>query len=71
MKINKVLEGHVSEQLRKDGGDIELINVKKNKVYVKLCGTCGKCAMSSHTLKNFVEKTLQEQVAPDLEVIAV
>jgi len=71
LKINKVLEGHVSEQLRKDGGDIELINVKKNKVYVKLCGTCGKCAMSSHTLKNFVEKTLQEQVSPDLEVIAV
>ncbi len=71
LKINKVLEGYISEHLRKDGGDIELINVKKNKVFVKLCGTCGKCSMSSHTLKNFVEKTLKEQVSNELEVIAV
>jgi len=71
LKINKVLEGYISEHLRKDGGDIELINVKKNKVFVKLCGVCGKCAMSSHTLKNFVEKTLKEQVSQDLEVVAV
>lgn len=71
LKINKVLEGYVSESLRKDGGGIELINVKKNKVYVKLCGTCGKCAMSMNTLKNFVEKTLREQVSEDLEVIEV
>lgn len=71
LKINKVLEGYISEHLRKDGGDIELINVKKKKVYVKLCGVCEKCAMSSHTLKNFVERTLREQVSPDLEVIAV
>ncbi len=71
LKINKVLEGYISEHLRKDGGDIELVNVKKNKVYVKLSGTCGKCANSAHTLKNFVEKTLKEQVSEELEVIAV
>jgi len=71
LKINKVLEGYISEHLRKDGGDIELINVKKNKVFVRLCGTCGKCSMSSHTLKNFVEKTLKEQVSDELEVVAV
>jgi len=71
LKINKVLEGYISEHLRKDGGDIELVNVKKHKVYVRLCGVCGKCSMNNHTLKNFVEKTLREQVSPDLEVIAV
>lgn len=71
LKINKVLETYISEQLRKDGGDIELVNVKKNKVFVKLYGTCEKCSMSSHTLKNFVEKTLKEHVSDDLEVIAV
>ena len=71
LKINKVLEDHIAEQLRKDGGDIELVEVKENKVYVRLCGMCGKCSMSSMTLKNFVEKTLHEQVSADLEVIAV
>ena len=71
LKINKVMEGYISEHLRKDGGDIELIDVDDNKVYVKLCGTCGKCSMSSMTLKNFVEKTLKEQVSDKIEVISV
>ncbi|MCR4881262.1 MAG: Fe-S cluster assembly protein NifU [bacterium] len=71
LKINKVIEGYISEHLRKDGGDIELVDVKKGKVYVRLCGTCGKCAMSSMTLKNFVEKTLKEQVSEEIEVISV
>ena len=71
LKINKVIEGYISDHLRKDGGDIELVDLNDNKVYVKLCGTCGKCSMSSVTLKNFVEKTLREQVSDDIEVISV
>ena len=71
LKINKVLENYISDHLRKDGGDIELVDIKDNKVYVKLCGTCGKCSMSSVTLKNFVEKTLKEQVSEDIEVVSV
>ena len=71
LKINRILEGYISEHLRKDGGDIELVDVKDNKVYVKLCGVCGKCSMSSHTLKNFVEKNLKEQISDDIEVIAI
>ncbi len=71
LKIHNVLENHISDRLRKDGGDIELINVKKKKVYVRLKGVCGKCKNSSLTLKGFVEKTLKEQVSDEIEVIAV
>ena len=71
LKVRKVLEDYISDHLRKDGGDIELVDIKANKVYVKLCGTCGKCSMSSVTLKNFVEKTLKEQVSEDIEVVSV
>ncbi|MDD3594327.1 MAG: NifU family protein [Candidatus Gastranaerophilales bacterium] len=71
IKVNSLIEGYISDQLRKDDGDIQLIEVEGNKVFVKLKGTCSNCAMSSLTLKNFVEKVLREQVSPDIEVIAV
>lgn len=71
IKVNSLIEGYISDQLRKDDGDIQLVEVEGNKVFVKLKGTCSNCAMSSVTLKNFVEKVLREQVSPDIEVIAV
>ena len=36
-------------------GDIELVNVEGNNVYVQLKGHCSTCANAKMTLKNFVE----------------
>ena len=52
----------------KDGGDIELVDVKGNTVYVKLSGNCQMCKNAQLTLKNFVENTLREHVNPDIIV---
>lgn len=71
LKINNVIEKHISNELRKDGGDIELIDVKDNKVYVSLKGNCKSCKFSSNTLKNFVEASLKEHISPEIEVIEV
>lgn len=68
LKINKVLENYISEELRKDGGDIELIDYEDNKVFVKLQGACKICPSSTLTLKNFVEKTLKEHISKNIEV---
>lgn len=68
LKVNKVLENYISDELRKDGGDIELIDVDDNKVFVKLQGACKSCPGSTLTLKNFVEKTLKEHISKDIEV---
>ena len=55
----------------KDGGDIELIDVKDNIVYVKLQGNCNGCPMSFSTMKLGVENTIK-QFAPEIvEVIEV
>jgi NifU-like protein len=69
IKVNNIIENYVSDQLRKDGGDIELIDVNENQVFVKLKGTCSHCPSSSVTLKNFVEKALKEQINENIEVI--
>ena len=71
LKINKVIETVIAPELQKDGGDIELVDIEDNKVYVKLQGRCSSCKNSVLTLKAFVETTLQDKVSQDIEVIQV
>lgn len=71
LKINNIIENQISPELQKDGGDIELVDIDENKVYVKLRGKCSGCKNSHMTLKVFVEQTLQETVSKQIEVIEV
>jgi Fe-S cluster biogenesis protein NfuA len=60
-QVEEVLD-KVREGLRRDGGDIELVDIKDGIVYVKLKGACGTCPMSTLTLKNWVEATLKREI---------
>ncbi len=71
LKINSIIENQISPELQKDGGDITLVDIDGNKVYVKLRGKCSGCKNSMLTLKAFVEMTLKEAVSKDIEVIEV
>ena len=66
--IEDVLEREIRPALRKDGGDIELIDVDGDFVLVSLRGACGTCKKSQTTLKEYVEKKLREQVLDSLVV---
>ena len=71
--VTKVMDALESIRpfLNKAGGDIELIDVKDNIVYVKLQGNCNGCPMSFSTMKLGVENTIK-QFAPEIvEVIEV
>jgi len=68
-KIQEVLDREIRPGLAMDGGDMELVDVKDNKVYVQLHGHCNSCASSTTTMKFFVEDRLREMVDPNLEVI--
>lgn len=72
LKINHIIENQISPELRKDGGDIELVDIDGNKVLVKLRGSCSGCKNSTLTLKSFVETTLREVLANnEIEVVEV
>ena len=71
LKINSIIENQISPELRKDGGDITLIDIDGNRVIVKLRGKCSGCKNSHLTLKAFVETTLKDAVDPHIEVIEV
>ena len=70
-RIESVLDDYVRPMLRRDGGDLELIDIKDMNIYVELRGTCAACASASQTLKHLVERTLKEQVDGDIRVIQV
>ncbi|MGL1932888.1 MAG: Fe-S cluster assembly protein NifU [Desulfotalea sp.] len=67
-KIEVVLEKEVRPGLKKDGGDIELIDVDGDYVIVSLRGACKSCTKSQTTIKEFVEKKLRELVLDSLIV---
>ncbi len=71
IKINNVIEKYISPELRKDGGDIELIDVDDNKIKVRLSGRCQACNRSQLTLTHFVEATLRQYVDENIEIIQV
>ncbi|MDY0390886.1 Fe-S cluster assembly protein NifU [Desulfobulbus oligotrophicus] len=67
-KIEEVIEREVKPTLKKDGGDIELIDVDGDFVTVSLRGACANCYSSRTTLKEYIEKKLREQVLESLVV---
>jgi len=66
-KVEAVL-AKVRVGLKADGGDIELVDIKENVVYVKLKGACGTCPMSTLTLKNWVEANLKKEI-PEISAV--
>lgn len=66
--IEETLEREIKPALMADGGDITLVDVDRNTVYVQLRGTCATCTMSEITLEHYVETKLRELVADDLVV---
>lgn len=67
-KIEEVLEREIRPGLKKDGGDIELIDVDGDFVIVSLRGACKSCTKSQTTIKEYVEKKLRELVIESLIV---
>ena len=67
--VEKTIEEEVRPSLRKDGGDIELIDIEGNLVKVVLRGHCAQCALSDITIKDFVQNKLREFVSPEITVV--
>ncbi len=64
----KVALEKIRPMLQRDGGDVELVDVRDGIVTVRLRGACRGCPMSQMTLKNGIEKLLKREVP---EVVAV
>jgi NifU-like protein len=69
--VEKTVEEYIRPMLRKDGGDLEILDIKDHLVYVRLGGHCAGCKGAAQTLKMMVERTLKDQVDERIRVIDV
>ena len=54
--------------IRRDGGDVWLINVENDVAYVQMIGACGGCPASNATLKGGIEAVVREDV-PEIRAV--
>jgi len=54
-----------------DGGDIELVEIRENSVYIKLLGACNGCPLSTFTVTFLVEQELKKRIPEIKQVIQV
>lgn len=69
--VEKVINEEVKPGLESHGGSIDLVDVKGNKIFVRLTGACGCCPHAQMTLKMGVEHILKEFFPETEEVVAV
>lgn len=59
-EIIKAVIEEIRPNLRRDGGDCELIEICGNKVMVKLTGACVFCKLSSATLEGIQARIVEK-----------
>jgi NifU-like protein len=70
-KIESVIALNIRPSLRMDGGDISVVSLEGNTLFVKLQGACSCCPRSAETLKYGVEATLRQMISTELIVKSV
>jgi len=68
-RVQEVIEREIRPALKADGGDIELVDIDRDRVIVALRGNCSNCRVSQFTIKGVVEQKLRELVCDTIEVV--
>jgi Fe-S cluster biogenesis protein NfuA len=71
LKINEILDERVRPALMGDGGYLEIIGLADHTLSIRYQGACGSCPSSLTGTLMAIESMLQQEVDPELEVIAV
>jgi len=67
-RVTQIMDEEIRPSLKKDSGDIDLVDIEGKTVIVALRGACKGCPVSHVTLTEFVQQRLRELVEPDITV---
>jgi Fe/S biogenesis protein NfuA len=67
-KVREVLDAQVNPAVSSHGGEIVLVDVKGNEVFIEMTGGCQGCALSRMTLKQGVERMVRQAV-PEITAV--
>lgn len=62
--VEKVLN-LIRPKLQIDNGDVELVDIKDNNLYIRLLGNCVTCSSNSITISEVIKKTLKKYIRKD------
>jgi Fe-S cluster biogenesis protein NfuA len=69
LAIADVLEREIAPVIHRDGGDVELVDVRGGVVRVRLTGACRSCPASMLTLKGTIERALKVAFPGEVDVV--
>ncbi len=67
-KVEELINTRIRPALQHDGGDLELVDIDHDTVYVSLKGACATCPSSTITMKQFIEKELRKEISPKMRI---
>ncbi|MGI9106456.1 MAG: NifU family protein [Pyrinomonadaceae bacterium] len=71
LRINEILDEKIRPALAGDGGWLEIVGLKENTLTIKYQGACGSCPSSISGTLMAIEGMIQQEVDPEMEVVAV
>ncbi len=73
--VDAVIDENVRQFLIMDGGNMEIIDIKKSDeyidIYIRYLGACSGCASSSTGTLYAIESTLKEKLSPKIRVLPI
>lgn len=62
VKVQHILDTQINPGVAAHGGQVQLLEVRGEDIYIKMGGGCQGCGMASVTLKQGVERTIRQTV---------
>jgi NifU-like protein len=73
--VDAIIDENVRQFLIMDGGDMEIIDIKKNDdyidIYIRYLGACNGCASSATGTLYAIESTLKEKLSKNIRVLPI
>ena len=69
-QVNTIVETYLRPLVEADGGTIEVVEVNKAEVIVRLGGKCAGCPGRAYTLQKVLEPALRKALKQPLSVVA-
>ena len=71
VQINELLDERIRPYLAGDGGWIDVLDLEDSKLTIRYQGACGSCPSSLTGTLMAIENMIQEEVDPEITVVAI
>ncbi len=70
-RVNEILDEKIRPYLASDGGWLEVLSLDDKRLTIHYQGACGSCPSSLSGTLMAIERLMQEEIDPEIEVVAV